>query len=85
MAWFKIFYPPVSRLIEKVPVKIGKIITWLLIVFMLVDGIMSSAALARYNARSNGIEAANGFEIWVDEHFDDARMAKIYPKAKQVD
>ena len=79
VAWFKIFYPPVSRLIEKIPVKIGKIITWLLIIFMLADGIISSAALARYNARSNGIEAANSFESWVDEHFDDGRMAQVYP------
>ena len=85
VVWFKIFYPPVSRLIEKIPVKIGKIITWLLIIFMLADGIVSSAALARYNARSNGIEAANSFESWVDEHFDDGRMAQVYPKAKKVD
>ncbi len=84
VAWFKIFYPPVSRLIEKIPVKIGKIITWLLIIFMLADGIVSSAALARYNARSNGIEAENSFESWVDEHFDDGRMAQVYPKAKKV-
>ena len=72
-------------MIEKVPVKIGKIITWILIIFMLADGIVSSAALARYNARSNGIGAANGFESWVDEHFDDGRMAQVYPKAKRVD
>ncbi|MFR2254051.1 MAG: putative ABC transporter permease [Clostridium sp.] len=85
MAWFKIFYPPVSRLIEKIPVKIGKIITWLLIIFMLADGIISSAALARYNARSNGIEAANSFESWVDEHFDDGRMAQYIRKREKVD
>ena len=84
VAWFKIFYPPVSRLIEKIPVKIGKIITWILIIFMLADGIVSSAALARYNARSNGIEAENSFESWVDKHFDDERMAQVYPKAKKV-
>ena len=84
VAWFKILYPRVSRLIEKIPVKPGKIITWLLLIFMLADGVVSSAALARYNTRSNGIEASNSFESWVDEHFDDARMAKIYPKAKQV-
>ena len=85
VVWFKILYPRVSRLIEKLPVKPGKIITWLLLIFMLADGIVSSAALARYNARSNGIEATNSFESWVDEHFDDARMAKVYPKAKKVD
>ena len=85
VVWFKILYPRVSRLIEKFPVKPGKIITWLLLIFMLADGIVSSAALARYNARSNGIEATNSFESWVDEHFDDARMAKVYPKAKKVD
>ena len=84
VVWFKILYPRISRLIEKLPVKPGKIITWLLLIFMLADGIVSSAALARYNARSNGIEATNSFESWVDEHFDDARMAKVYPKAKKV-
>lgn len=82
VAWFKILYPRVSRLIEKIPVKPGKIITWLLLIFMLADGVVSSAALARYNTRSNGIEASNSFESWVDEHFDDARMARIYSKGK---
>ena len=84
VAWFKLLYPRISGLIEKLPVKPGKVITWLLLVFMLADGVVSSAALARYNTRSNGIEASNSFESWVDEHFDDARMARIYPKAKQV-
>ncbi|MDD5803900.1 putative ABC transporter permease [Blautia sp. HCP3S3_H10_1] len=85
VAWFKILYPRVSKLIEKLPIKFGKVITWLLLIFMLADGIVSSAALARYNARSNGVEASNSFESWVDENFDDARMAKVYPKAKKVD
>ena len=84
VAWFKLLYPRISRLIEKLPVKPGKVITWLLLVFMLADGFVSSAALARYNARSNGMEASGSFENWIDEHFDDARMEKVYPKAKKV-
>ena len=85
VAWFKLLYPRISRLIEKLPVKPGKVITWLLLVFMLADGFVSSAARsARYNARSNGMEASGSFENWIDEHFDDARMEKVYPKAKKV-
>lgn len=81
IAWFKVFYPPLSRLIEKLPVVAGRIITWCLIVFMAVNMVVSSLALTRYTARTEGVPAQNSVEEFLDAHFDDARMKAIYPKA----
>ena len=45
----------------------------------------SALALARYDARTSG-EAPNGqLEVFLDEHFDNARMERIYPNAKKSD
>ena len=44
----------------------------------------SALALARYDARTSG-DAPNGqLEVFLDEHFDNARMEHIYPNAKKV-
>lgn len=80
VAWFKIFYPPLSAWIEKLPIRLGTVITWCLVVFMCVNMVVSSAALARYTARIEGQPPRNQIEEYLDEHFDDARMKQIYPK-----
>ena len=84
VVWFKKAYPLLSGLIEKIPVKPGKIITWILTVFMCCNIIVSSVALIRYDQRAQGVKAQNQIEQWVDTHFDDARMKQIYPKAKST-
>ena len=84
VVWFKKVYPRLSGWIEKIPVLPGKIVTWILIVFMFVNMVVSFAALVRYDQRAKGIEAGNVVTEWVDTHFDDARMKRIYPKAKAV-
>lgn len=85
VVWFKQLYPRISSLIEKIPVKAGKILTWVLLVFMAVNIVVSSAALVRYSERREGVEAATEFGQWMDAHFDDARMKRIYPNALQVE
>lgn len=81
--WIKVVYPRLSALIEKIPVKPGYIISWILIVFMAVNMIVSSMALIRSDARANGDVADRQWEKIIDERFDDERMNKIYPKAVQ--
>ena len=78
-------YPVLSAWFEKIPVLAGKIITWMLIVFMFANIIVSSMALVRYDQRAKGIETENTVLEWVDTHFDDGRMKQIYPKAKATD
>lgn len=82
VVWFRIFYGRVSGMIEKVPMRAGKIVTWITLVFMAVNIAVSSLALARYQQRREGVEATIPLQEVLDDFFDDDVMKKIYPKAK---
>lgn len=84
VVWFRVVYPLLSGLIERIPVRTGTILTWICVVFMFVNVLVSAAALSRYGVRQQGVAAQNSIEAFFDNHFDDARMNKIYPKAKTV-
>lgn len=79
--WIKGVYPKLSALIEKIPIKFGYVLSWILIVFMVVNIVVSSLALHRSDARANGDVADSAWEKIIDERFDDERMNRIYPKA----
>lgn len=88
--WMKLLYPRLSFLIEKIPVKAGTIICNAAIVFMIVNCIISSLALARYTERNaefpgQGKAAHSTLEEFLDSHFPDERMERIYPNAKIVE
>ena len=55
-----------------------------LYVYLLVDMAVSALALIRYNARIEGVPAQSSLAVYLDEHYDDARMQKVYPKAVHV-
>lgn len=84
VVWFKLFYPRISRLIEKIPAKPGKMLTWFFILFMCCNITLTCMALIRYDERSRGIAAEEAWQGWMDERYDDAKMEKIYPNAKNV-
>lgn len=81
VVWMKLLYPKVSSLIEKVPIKPGKIITWILVIFMCCNIAVSSMALLRSTQRANGLSAEHNWQQIMDEKFDDERLQRIYPNA----
>lgn len=83
--WLKLAYPALSRLIERLPMRAGKLLTWGMIVFMVLNAGISSLAMTRYTQRSAGIPAETALEQRLDERFPDARMERIYPNAILVD
>lgn len=84
VVWFKKLYPLISGLLEKLPVMVGKIFTWLLIVFMSCNVIVSCMALIRYEERTTVPTADTAWKEWIDVHYDDSKMEQIYPNAKPV-
>ena len=82
VVWIKGLYPHFSRWIEKIPKIAGYIATWILVVFMAADILISSAALIRYSDRAGGPAADSGWEQIIDTNFDDQKMEQIYPNAK---
>ena len=85
VAWFKIFYPVISGWIEKLPICAGRILTWVIVVFMCCNMAVSTMALIRSNERSQGIPATQSWQQTMDERFPDERMEKIYPNAIKVE
>ena len=66
-------------LIEKLPALQGKIITWVLVVFMICNALISAMAMIRYTQRQEGIEANNVMEEFLDLHYEDALIEKVWP------
>lgn len=85
VVWFKGLYPVFSALIEKIPVRTGKILTWLLLLFMCCNAAVSSLALIRSEQRKSGEEASYQWQEIMDERFDDERLKRIYPNALDVE
>lgn len=85
VVWMKHLYPKISGLIEKVPMKPGKIITWVLVVFMCANIFVSSLALIRSTERANDIPADSIWQQLMDEHYDDETLQRIYPNALTTD
>lgn len=82
LVWLKLVYPFLSGLIEKVPKKTGTVLSWLFVVFMVFNMAVSALALARYSERAAGVPAQNVVEQFLDDHYDDERMERVYPNAK---
>lgn len=72
-------YPLVSKLIEKIPVKIGTIVTKVLIVFMAIDMFISFSAVIRQNLRRNNIPSFTIIGRLCDKYYTDDFLSKYYP------
>ncbi len=71
LVWVKICYPPLSRLIERIPPVTGKVVTWVLVGLMACDVVISALAMVRYVERTEGMEAENRVEEFVDIQYPD--------------
>lgn len=76
--WIKTIYPIMARWILKIPNKIGKALTTALLVFMILNSFMSGSTVYRWYQRTQGKEASNIFETYIDNHYPNSRMEKIY-------
>ena len=81
----KNIYPLISRYVEKIPRKPGVAITWILLVFMILDLTISAMAVYRANERHRGIPASNVVQVQLDERYPDSVIKGVYPNMKHVD
>ena len=83
--WMKVLYPRLSRLIERIPMKAGNVLTWVIVVFMVFNMAISALALGRYQQRQSAPDApTNGFTEFLDHYYPDERIHQVYPNMKQV-
>lgn len=76
--WIKELYPRMVKLILKISNKVGKTLTWILLVFMLINTVVSCGAVLRWEQRLAGSPPENGYEAFMDRRFPDSRMERIY-------
>lgn len=79
VVWVKICYPAISGWIEKLPPLRAKIATWAIIVLMFFDALLSAAVMIRYVERKAGNTAENVIETFVDVHYPDHMVEKVWP------
>lgn len=82
--WMMALYPFLSKWIERMPHKWGRILTTILCVFMVFDLTISAMAAGRHTARREGVAARNEVERMLDRLYPDEVMDKIYPNATPV-
>lgn len=79
VVWIKFIYPFMSKWIEKIPNNIGIVITWILVVFMVFDCVISCMAVDRMVKRHNGTADNTAVGNFLDEHYPDEFLLEIYP------
>lgn len=83
--WVKMVYPALNKWIEKIPPLGGKIATWVIVVLMVCDAVISAGAMGRYTERQDGIEATNSIQKFFDVNYDDELVETVYPNMKITD
>ena len=78
--WIKSLYPRVAQVILKIPNRFGKVLTWVMLLFMIVNIALSALALGRFVQRqADPTPAADPLGQFLDERFPDQRMERVYP------
>lgn len=76
--WIKDIYPRMAKWILRIPDKAGKVITWAVTVFLLVNCLVSGAAVIRWSERKADIPPTTALRQVLDQRFPDERLEKIY-------
>lgn len=76
--WIKNIYPRMAKAILKIPNNVGKIATWVMVVFFAFNASISCVAIFRWSQRHEGLKPSNTFWQFIDERFPDERMERIY-------
>lgn len=77
-------YPYLSKLIEKIPNRIGKPLIIILVIFMSINMIISWTALARSTLRNKGYEPYTFIGEFYDKVYPDDFLKTIYTNMKFV-
>ncbi len=79
VVWIKVIYPKMSQVIERVPALAGKVVTWVVVLVMVCNGLLTGAAMIRYSARPLQPWPVNAFEEFLDRQYGDDVMKARWP------
>lgn len=85
VAYLKIFYPLFQKLDSFIEKKEIKIFTVFFMLFMTFDIVISCMAADRQQKRREHLPPANTIEVFLDEHYPDELMNRVYNNKKEMD
>ncbi len=84
IVWIKDIFPRLSKLIEKIRAKSGKVFTFILLIYMILNMTVSSLAVWRQSQRYEDVPATNWLLTSLDEYYPDEFLKKFYPNMQRV-
>jgi uncharacterized membrane protein len=78
----KYIYPWFCGVLSRFPKKPFEIITSIVLVFMILNAVVSAAAVTRYQQRQQEIPATNIIQTQLDHHYPDAFLEKRFARLK---
>lgn len=85
VGWVKLVMPLVDRAAQYMPATLNNVLVWAFVAFFIFDSALSAGAALRMNEREKGKPASNSIEVYLDNHFTDERMHKIYANSRDVE
>lgn len=82
LVWIKFCYPRLSALIERIPPIAGTVTTWLIVVLMACDMLVTVCVLARYTDRKQDPVPSNIVESYVDLYYPEPEVERLWPNMK---
>ena len=82
--WVKCVMPLTDKLFSKIPMSLNHVLVWAFVAFFVFDAALSATAALRMNEREIGKAPSNAVEVYLDNHFPDERMHRIYANSREV-
>ncbi|MBR5408605.1 putative ABC transporter permease [Candidatus Saccharibacteria bacterium] len=79
LGFIKYLYPLLSSWIEKIPAKIGNYLFWFLLIFLIIDMLLSFSAVVKMNLRHHDMPTLTPYGKFLDTVYPDDRIHKAYP------
>lgn len=77
--WAAWIQPLFEKIILKIPERVQKPLTWVIIAFLILNAMISIAAVTRWGARLEAVAPTNLLGLILDRLFPDEWMVKFYP------
>lgn len=79
-----VLYPSLSYCIQRIPMALGKISTWVILVFFVVNMGLSLLAVYRWEERRQDIPSQNAVQEFFDSRYPDERLMIVFPNMEST-
>ena len=76
--WIKILYPPIEKLLERIPPNIYKTVAICLFIFIILDILLTISCVNRARAADQGIPPNNSYESFLDNTFNSKYLKNMF-------